>query len=432
MDLIKTKIIEEGVMATCLCSSSSYINGQYEHYQPASTTAEPNHSVSIVGWDDDREIASAPDDGAWLCKNSWGAGWGYDGYFWISYYDKHACQNPEMGAVSFQKVDLFAYSNVYYHDYHGWRDTLTTASEAFNKFVANANDIIAAVSFFTAESNVTCDIIIYDDYDGTSLSNELTSQQVTYENCGLHTVDLDNPVSVLSGDDFYVYMQFSDGGVAYDRTSDVPVLLGGSPKAIVTSVSYPDESYYYENNIWKDFYDYIDPSGFQNTGNFCIKALTVTAYNLEMGSLEILDPTGNNNGRLDPGETADVNFTIQNAGIYEVTDIVAELTMSDPFIIVNSGNLEFANIAPGEEEQATINISVSGNAPIGHVVDGSLGIDCISNGNDFSYSYDFTMKIGLIIDDFETGDFSAFDWSFGGEADWTITSTTPFEGMRSC
>jgi hypothetical protein len=29
------------------------------------------------GYDDDR--------GAWLCKNSWGTGWGEGGYFWIAY-----------------------------------------------------------------------------------------------------------------------------------------------------------------------------------------------------------------------------------------------------------------------------------------------------------------------------------------------------------
>ncbi len=27
---------------------------------------------------------------------------------------------------------------------------------------------------------------------------------------------------------------------------------------------------------WEDFYDYDDPSGYQNTGNFCVKALSVT------------------------------------------------------------------------------------------------------------------------------------------------------------
>jgi hypothetical protein len=36
-----------------------------------------NHAVILCGWDDTK--------GAWLLKNSWGTGWGEDGYMWITY-----------------------------------------------------------------------------------------------------------------------------------------------------------------------------------------------------------------------------------------------------------------------------------------------------------------------------------------------------------
>ncbi|MCB0805450.1 MAG: PKD domain-containing protein, partial [Bacteroidales bacterium] len=35
------------------------------------------------------------------------------------------------------------------------------------------------------------------------------------------------------------------------------------------------------------------------------------------------------------------------------------------------------------------------------------------------------------IEDFETGDFSQFNWQFGGDADWTISNTSPYEGSFS-
>ena len=112
IDLIKTKIMVEGVLATCICYDGSFMNDDYEHYQPASSSLDPNHSVAIIGWDDDRVVQGAPGNGAWLTKNSWGAGWGNNGYFWISYYDKHACQNPEMGAISFQDPEAILHEKL--------------------------------------------------------------------------------------------------------------------------------------------------------------------------------------------------------------------------------------------------------------------------------------------------------------------------------
>ncbi|MBD3180244.1 MAG: T9SS type A sorting domain-containing protein [Candidatus Latescibacteria bacterium] len=40
-----------------------------------------DHAVLILGWDDN----ACGGDGAWICKNSWGEGWGMDGFFMIKY-----------------------------------------------------------------------------------------------------------------------------------------------------------------------------------------------------------------------------------------------------------------------------------------------------------------------------------------------------------
>ncbi|MCB2208469.1 MAG: T9SS type A sorting domain-containing protein [Bacteroidetes bacterium] len=285
LDMIKAKIMEYGVMATCMAYSSSFINNSYNHYQPPSNNMDPNHSVAIVGWDDNR-VTQAPEPGAWIVKNSWGAGWGYNGYFWISYYDKHACQNPEMGAISFYNVIQSEWDTAYYHDYHGWRDTLEGVTEAFNAFIATEHEAITAVSFFTAENNVDFTVRIYDDFDGTTLSNQLDEVSGSLEFSGLHTIDLNDEVNIFGGDDFYVYLSLSDGGFPYDRTSDVPVLLGGDSRVIVPSAANAGESYYNDEGAWMDFYDYIDDSGFEQTGNLCIKALAIHDPTLSTSSFE--------------------------------------------------------------------------------------------------------------------------------------------------
>ena len=57
----------------------AYTNGVFYELEsrPENAMTHGNHSVLIIGWDDDK--------GAWLIKNSWGTDWGEDGYMWIKY-----------------------------------------------------------------------------------------------------------------------------------------------------------------------------------------------------------------------------------------------------------------------------------------------------------------------------------------------------------
>jgi hypothetical protein len=239
-----------------------------------------------------------------LCKNSWGSGWGLEGYFWISYYDTHACQDPEMGAVSFQDVEPLTYNQIYYHDYHGWRDTLTSSSQAFNAFTATDNHILSAVSFYTPLDNIGYTIKVYDEFMDDQLRDEMSSLSGTMEYTGFHTLDLTTPVPLEKDDDFYIYLELSQGGQPYDRTSEVKVLLGmQSSGVLVKSAAKPNESFFYdgETETWVDF------TTLDDTANFCIKGLVEAVADLDgTGSLAW--------SKMDPGSEVTGSFTLENTG----------------------------------------------------------------------------------------------------------------------
>ena len=138
--------------------------------------------------------------------------------------------------------------------------------------------------------------------------------------------------------------------------------------------------------------------------------------------------TGNNDGVLDPGEQADLYIIMRNNGTETASNITSLLSCTDQFINV-IGELEpYGNIEPGEMDTSWVTVAASAGTPNGHTAHFSLDLHC--NNNSFSSVYTLTIHIGSMpCEDFETGDFSAFNWQMGGNLDWTIDSNNAYEGM---
>ncbi len=78
IDSIKTAIYTYGGVAAAVYVSSyfqGYTSGVFNTCKKNARSV--NHAIQLVGWDDAK--------GAWLLKNSWGTGWGENGFMWIRY-----------------------------------------------------------------------------------------------------------------------------------------------------------------------------------------------------------------------------------------------------------------------------------------------------------------------------------------------------------
>ena len=90
VEVIKSQLLLHGPIAAGINVDNSFTNFWYFVDNPDSYFPDPdmpwenmiNHIISIVGWKDDPSIGNG---GYWICKNSWGRDWGYDGFFNIEY-----------------------------------------------------------------------------------------------------------------------------------------------------------------------------------------------------------------------------------------------------------------------------------------------------------------------------------------------------------
>jgi len=145
---------------------------------------------------------------------------------------------------------------------------------------------------------------------------------------------------------------------------------------------------------------------------------------LAMGNITISDPTGNNNGRLDPGETVNISAAISNSGHSTSPFAIATLTSPSPYITVNSGTSNPGTIAAGNSANAVFTITCSPSTPIGTSVDLVINVSAGSYG----FSHTHYAPVGLILEDWELGNFTRFPWTLSGNANWAVVNTGQYEG----
>ncbi|MBC8487264.1 MAG: T9SS type A sorting domain-containing protein [Bacteroidetes bacterium] len=156
--------------------------------------------------------------------------------------------------------------------------------------------------------------------------------------------------------------------------------------------------------------------------------ISIEAYApvLAIGSFTIDDATGNGNGKLDPGETADIIFETYNNGSSHALQPIGTLFPTSEYVVMNNSTYNFNVISAGTMEQAVFNVSVDNSAPNGtfflfdyEVISGGYEVDSI-----------IPQTIGFVSEDWETGTMTQFDWETGGNADWFISQQNPYEGTH--
>jgi Peptidase family C25/Propeptide_C25/Secretion system C-terminal sorting domain len=158
--------------------------------------------------------------------------------------------------------------------------------------------------------------------------------------------------------------------------------------------------------------------------NLLSEELVLHAPQLSSGYFMINDESGNNNHAADPGEELILSLNIQNIGSAAAEDISILLLSYDPNLTITPAEIVIESLLG--ETVVEFTGSVSESAPIGN----DFAVQVFINSG--SYSFDRLMggEYGYAVEDFESGDFSVYNWQMSGDNNWMI-DTESASGMYS-
>lgn len=351
-ETVKKCIMDSGAVTGSYNSAGKFNAGNMTGtFCPSKQDDVVGHTISVVGWDDNYkkedlsvsyyvnltaeeieqgieqhlETFTPKNDGAWLCKNSWGPYNTLGGYFWISYEDYYLFSDtfgPSFCYTDYKEKAV--YDNLYQVEKYGATYDFGYLSQ-FSK-----NNVYINV-FDIKKSNEYLNNIFFET---TSVGAEYSLYYIPVESDGVPSTDTAKWRKLYKGtvpytgyistdiDDYLLPKGKVGIGVRIDTTNcDDPTVennvgvdewLNAGDSRVFNTDAKEGVSYIYYNNIMDDVMDYYSEMlGDNEGGNLVIKAFTKRKGTLKGDA--------NNDGVLDIKDAV----VMQKCGIriYETDDV---------------------------------------------------------------------------------------------------------------
>ncbi|RCV62722.1 Cysteine protease [Methanophagales archaeon] len=250
IDAIKNAVYNQEPVIVAYQHDPSYLywNSTYGYiYDNYPCSGNINHLVSIIGWDDavPHPNPSHAGIGAWIAKNSWGTGWGNNGFFYLAYdsscvneiaYLKYTDDNPNEELRYWDEAGFVA--SVGYGDNSAWMASVYTAIQFGD---------LTHVDFWTTSNNAQYEIYIWDGFFGTELAHQIGNCQ----EFGYYSIPLSDSISIYAGQQFTVGVKMTTPGYGHP----IPIeceFSGVVDPPIQTNVSFIRHT---DSGSWTDLAD---------------------------------------------------------------------------------------------------------------------------------------------------------------------------------
>lgn len=376
-----------------------------QHYFPWISCDSDNGFLSVIFYDD----RNVPDE---MCE-AWVAVSKNGGLSW---------QDFRVSDVAFTPTPLTGMADNYFGDYLGitakggmvypcWTDNRTGGAMAYvSPFRLSPPAGQAYIDYFSHFVNDS----VTGNGNGIAEYGESFSLAVAMRNIGDQH---DSLVTVsLSCESEYVQITGNSSFYGNFETGELKVL--NPAFTIQLSDSVPDNYDLVFTLSATDVYDSVFLSSF---------ILKTSAPNLSIGPLLVFDTEGNNNNQPDPGETVMLASVLKNTGKYSVPNATSQLTALQPTASISQPVFNSLELAPGESDTVFWQVTFDPSFEAGL---SAAFTDSVTYGYQSSQRL-FVRKVGVLTEDWETGDLTKMAWKTSGKRPWSINNFRVYEGRYS-
>jgi PKD repeat protein len=261
--------------------------------------------------------------------------------------------------------------------------TMKLALTSYNHipYIADIEIVPASGPYVVFTGNTISDPLPAGNNNGLMDFNETDLFSVSLKNVGVAVAN--NVTATLSTSDPYITI--TDNTESYGNIDPNVTVLRTNAFSLNVANNIPDQHLV--------AFNLVSTNGTDSwTSQFNI---TANAPVLSIGTMIVQDPGGNNNGILDPGETANLVFACSNTGHCSLSGISALLAIvggSSPYLTLNSTSVSLGTLASGGSANAVFSVTASASTPVGTPVDLQLSL----SGGAYSVQSTKQVIIGLI------------------------------------
>jgi len=252
--------------------------------------------------------------------------------------------------------------------------------------------------------------------NGLAEYNEQIGLNINAENIGVEAATSVNAVVTCS-----------NGAVVIDdNTHNFGTLNAGASLEVSNAFSFHLNGYVADQTVVMFVVTYTDGAGNTWSSNIPV---TIQAPEFDcVNTISINDAQGNNNGRIDAGETVTATLPVTNNGHAATAVAVnAALSTSTSGVTVNGSPDNLGVIEPGQTVNALFTLTLASDVTATVAIEMLLAITSDFYGNNCNQS----LSANQSMEDWETGDDNSYNWAYSGDADWFVTTAQAYEGNYS-